>query len=150
MSRNAVSIAPDVPNSLFIAVSPTSVVTPTTQWALFGFQQDLIFPSGQSNLTIDYPTLGIDVNALYIGLAMHDIITDAYVTSNALVVNKASLLSGGPAVATMFRALGSIYIPQGADNFDSTATVGWFIGSQDGVFGTLIGYRVNTQLAFQH
>jgi hypothetical protein len=49
----------------------------------------------------DYPSLGIDVNALYFGCNMFSS-AGAFVGTNAYVVQKTSALSGGPLVATRF------------------------------------------------
>ncbi len=130
-------------NRILVAVSPSAVVTPTSQWLLFEFPQSQVNPSGQVGLFADYPTLGVDVNALYIGMDMYDVF-GAYITSNMMVVNKASLLSGGAAVATMFRSLGgNIYAPQGANNPDAGATQGFFVGVNGSVLGELVLFQVN-------
>jgi hypothetical protein len=124
-----------LPNRILIAVSDSSVVTPSTVWSFYYFEQDLVSPTGDTGSFADYPTLGIDANALYIGVNIFSS-TGSFANTTAFVVRKSSLLSGGPIAVTAFRQLISgpghkaagPYTPQGVDNFDPAATEGYIIG----------------------
>ncbi|MBX9830501.1 hypothetical protein K2X40_00945 [Candidatus Babeliales bacterium] len=125
-------------NRILIAVSNTSTITPSTIWSLYAI------PAG-TGVFYDYPTLGIDQNALYIG-------GNAFSNSNTgsmFVVRKSSVTSGGPIVYTRFDNLISpqtgrgLFAPQGVDNFDANPTSGYFVGVDNATFGTLIVRRVN-------
>ncbi len=119
------------PNRVLLAVSDSSVITAGTVWSFYYFQHDQVSPAGDTGEFADYPSLGIDANALYIGV---NIFTSAgsFDNTTAFVVRKSSLLSGGPIVVTALRRLISgvtgPYTPQGVDNFDPNATEGYLIG----------------------
>ena len=125
-----------LPNRVLLAVSDSSVINGGTVWSFFQFQQDLVSPAGDTGRFADYPTLGLDANALYIGANMFTS-SGSFANTTAFVVRKSSLLTGGPIVVTAFRGLitrvqGAYtgpFTPQGVDNFDPAATEGYFIGT---------------------
>ena len=129
-----------VANRVLIAVSDSGIVTGSTVWTFFFF-------TGPGNRFADYPTLGVDNNALYIGA---NLFTSAgsYANTAAFVVRKSSVLGAGPIVVTHFTNLltsstaAGIYTPQGVDNFDPAATEGYFIGSDNASYGLLVVRRV--------
>ena len=121
-------------NRVMIAMSDSGTITSNTVWTFFEFQPDAV------NFA-DYPTLGIDANALYIGANIYSTSGGGgLVNTSAFVVRKSSLLSGGPIVVTPFTGLITVsghfpkqtavgpFTPQGVDNFDPAATEGYFIG----------------------
>ena len=117
-------------NRIMIAVSSGPTITDTTSFTFFQFQQAAVSPAGNSMLFADYPSLGIDANALYIGCNMFGSFFDS---TDAFVVRKSSILGAGPIVATAFRSLGTAsssgpFAPQGVDNDDPASTDGYFIG----------------------
>ncbi|MBS1495053.1 MAG: T9SS type A sorting domain-containing protein [Bacteroidetes bacterium] len=132
----------DVPqplaNRVLLAVSPDSIITSSTVFRFFFYQQSKAF--------LDYPTLGLDANALYIGGNLYDLSTDEFVNSNALVIKKSSIQGTGPMVITDLGGLiinnSGPFTPQGVDNPDPNATEGYFIGVDKGSFGTLMIRRV--------
>ena len=144
LSQRWIVVMIDVPNNggsenrVLIARSDGPVVTPATVWTYFFFVQDAGGPN--QDLFADYPTLGIDANALYIGANMFDF-TDMFVKTNMYVVRKSSILGAGPVVVTRFDGAFSgtagPYTPQGVDNFDPAATTGYFVGVDNDVFGRL-------------
>jgi hypothetical protein len=92
------------PNRWMVAVSDAAsngTISGSTVWTFFQFQPD----PGTSFL--DYPSLGIDVNALYTG---GTIFTSAgsFVGTNGYVIQKASILGAGPMVVTSFPNLAAI------------------------------------------
>ncbi|MBI1764628.1 MAG: proprotein convertase P-domain-containing protein [Acidobacteria bacterium] len=134
-------------NSILLAVSDSATITPNTVWRFFGFQQQQPATSGDSGCFSDYPTLGIDAQALYIG-------TDQFcgvdfAGTAAFVIRKSSVLFTGPLVVTAFRNLTGtpdgpgLYTPQGVDNYDPAATEGYFIGADNSTLGRLAVRRVS-------
>jgi hypothetical protein len=129
-----------VANRLLVAVSNTSTITGSTVWTYFYFVPN-------ASQFADYPTLGIDKNALYIGFNMFSL-AGAYSGTLGCVVRKSSILGAGPIVSTSVVLATSSgagpYTPQGVDNFDSTATEGYFIGGDNAAWGLLQIRRVST------
>ncbi len=134
-------------NSVLLAVSDSATITPNTVWRFFSFQQQQPTNVGDAGCFADYPTLGIDAQALYIG-------TDQFCGNDfggtaAFVIRKTSVLFTGPIVVTAFRNLTGTptgpgpYTPQGVDNFDPAATEGYFIGADNSALGRLALRRVS-------
>ena len=129
-------------NRILIAYSNASTITGTTVWTFSQFV-------GEANKFTDYETLGIDANALYIGTNMFSL-AGSFTGTNGYVINRSALLSGG--AYTVYSFLGMAgntvgsgpFTPQGVDNFDYTATEGYFIGVNIGNLGSLTMRRVNT------
>ncbi|HPG93451.1 MAG TPA: DUF11 domain-containing protein, partial [Dokdonella sp.] len=131
-------------NRVMIAVSDAAsngTISGSTVWTFFYF----VGSAGSDFL--DYPALGIDVNALYIGGNMFSN-AGSFVGTNGYVVQKASILGAGPIVTTAFANLAvgtgaGPYTPRGVDNFDVAATEGYFIGVDNATFSTLTLRRVS-------
>jgi len=143
--------SPSGTNRIMIAVSDTGTITGATVWSLFYIIQDQAGGGGDSGLFADFPTLGIDANALYIGCNMFS--PTKFIDTTGFVIKKGLLLAGGGAnISTSsqvfaFRGLtgGNVsgpVSPQGVDNYDPAATKGYFIGADAGGFGTLMIRRV--------
>jgi hypothetical protein len=119
------------PNRLLLAVSNERDIQPTTIWRIFFFDVSQISPVGDAGLFFDFPTLGIDNSALYIGGNLFDS-GGSFVNCTVFVIQKVSMNGLGPLVATAFRDLivGGVgpFTPQGVDNYDSTATQGFILG----------------------
>lgn len=135
-------------NRILLAVSDAAsngVLSVSTVWSFF-------FIPVASDFA-DYPTLGVDTNALYIGTNMFTADSDGtFVNTNAYVVRKSSLLNGGPIVFTTFTglidtivgdAIDGPFTPQGVANFDASSTTGYLIGVSSAFFGELILRRVS-------
>lgn len=139
----------NVSNRVLIAMSDSGVITANTVWSYFWFQHDLVSPAGDTGMFADYPTLGIDANALYIGANIF-LNSNTFSNCSAYIIRKSSLISGGPIVVTAFRNLISSttsvgpYTPQGVDNYDPAATTGYFIGVDNKNFGVLDIRRVSS------
>ena len=128
-----------LPNRLMIAVSDSDIIAPSTIWTFFYVDA----PAGRF---IDYPTLGTDANALYIGGNIFSTSTSAFLNCDVWVVRKSSVTGPGPIVVTYFPNIitgadGS-FTPQGVDNIDSSLADGYFIGVDAVVFNKLILNRV--------
>ena len=147
-SSSSTSIG-DQPNRVLIAVSDSAsagVITANTVWSFFFIQQNTL-GGGDTGEFLDYDSLGVDNNALYIGGNMFNAASGSFVTTSAFVVRKSSILNGGPIVTTAFRNLITTGdgpdSPRGVDNFDPAANEGYIIGPSDAVFGRLILRRVS-------
>ncbi len=138
-------------NQVLMAVSSGPVITSAASFTFFSFVGE---PNGVNPHFTDYPTLGVDRNALYIGGNMFDLAQVGCaapfdpVNVTVWVVNKASMISGGPATVTAFRGLVNnttsvgTWTAQGVDNDDPQATEGFFLGVDFFVFSRLNLFRV--------
>ncbi|HEV2472869.1 MAG TPA: hypothetical protein VGS41_09405, partial [Chthonomonadales bacterium] len=123
-------------------------ITGSSSFTFFQFQQDLVGPTPNEDTGgfADYDTLGVDANALYIGV--NEFESNGGFDTTGFVVNKADLLSNSLLV-TAFRGLtggqtAGPYTPQGVDNDDPAATQGYFIGVDIAQFGLLQLRRIST------
>jgi uncharacterized repeat protein (TIGR01451 family) len=144
-----------VSNRILLAVSDSSTVTGSSGWKFYYFNMDAPPPAGDTSCLADYPSLGIDANALYIGVNVFcgpDIDNLEFSNTTAWVVRKSTLLNAAtPAnlvatagAVTAFRGLlnpttfAGLYTPQGVDNDSPTANVGYFVGVDGQNFGRLV------------
>jgi hypothetical protein len=130
----------DQVNRVMMAVSSGPTITSSSSFTLYQFSA----PAGEF---ADYPTLGVDANALYIGGNMFST-SASFVNTDAWVVRKSDLVAGNPAVVTRFGNLlnGSSQgplTPQGVDNDTAGATEGYFVGTDGAVFSLLQLRRVS-------
>ena len=139
------------PNRILIAVSDAAsngIISATTVWSFYFIPINTVTPTISNTCLMDYPTLGIDANALYIGGNNFCGASQSYNSTDGYVVRKTSLTGGGPIVVTVFRGLtpnassAGLYTPQGVDNFNPASTEGYFIGSDNASYGTLQLRRV--------
>ncbi len=126
-------------NRVLIAVSSGPTITGAASFTFFYFTESAV-----NNEFFDYPTLGVDKNALYIG---GNRFSPGWAGSMVFVVQKSSILGAGPIVYTSFPTVATastgIYTPQGVDNDDPTATEGYFVGTDAALWSTLDFIRVN-------
>src|SRR5437588_2019789 len=139
----------DMPNRVLIAVSNAAsagVITANTVWSFYFIPQNTVGGANTGQF-LDYPSLGIDNNALYIGGNMFGAVSGSFAGTSAFVVRKSSILNGGPIVVTAFRGLISggdgPDSPRGVDNYDPAATEGYIIGPSDTSFGELVMRRIS-------
>ncbi|MFL6195204.1 MAG: beta strand repeat-containing protein, partial [Thermoanaerobaculia bacterium] len=133
------------PNRLLMAVSDAAsagTISGSTVWTFFQFQAD------PGTNFCDYPSLGIDVNALYIGCNMFTS-AGGFVGTNGYVVRKSTTLGAGPLTVTMFANMAAgagagPESPRGVDNVDSTATEGYFVGPDNAAFSAITFRRVSS------
>lgn len=132
-----------IANKVLIAVSDAAsagVISNSTLWSFYFFSPSANF--------VSYPSLGVDANALYIGANILTL-SGSFASTDGYVVQKSSLLNGGPIKVTIFAGLvasgsgAGPFSPQGVDNFDTTATEGYFIGVDNATFSTLMLRRVS-------
>jgi hypothetical protein len=149
-STSAVSIG-DRPNRILVAVSDAAsagTISGGTVWTFYFVQQNLVGVPDTGEF-LDYPSLGVDNNALYIGGNMFNALTTVFNSTAGFVIRKSSILSGGPIVTTAFRDLIDLFTgdgpdsPRGVDNYDPAANEGYFMGSDIGLLGRLILLRIS-------
>lgn len=101
-------------NRVVIAVSDGPTITGSSSFTFFYFQFNLVAPAGDNGKFLDYPTFGLDKNALYIGGVRFN--PSTFDGCPVFVVNKNSVLGAGPIAATAFRTAGGIasgiYVPR--------------------------------------
>jgi hypothetical protein len=147
----AIDVA-DPNNRVVIGVTDGPTITPISGWSFYYFQQNIPTPAGDDGCFFDYPTTGVDANALIIG--GNQFCGFGYSGGAVFVVQKASLLSGGPIVVTAFRQLtqgypnvgaGNIGIvtPRGMNSWDAGNPNSYFFGDDNSRFGLLNFYRIN-------
>src|SRR5437588_1431897 len=137
----------DTPNRALIAVSDGNVITANTNWSMYLIQQDMVGRTSSSGEFLDYESLGVDNNALYIGGNMFNANRGSFVGTSVFVVRKSSILNGGPIVVTAFRGLISgdgPDSPRGVDNYDPNSIEGYIIGPSHAAFGRLIMRRISS------
>ncbi len=127
-------------NRLLFAISDGPTITSSTIWRFIYYQNNTDFD--------DYPSLGIDADAIYIGTNRFTI-AGSFVNTRGYVLNKASFISGTPAGTIFDNLLISNvgpFSPRGVDNPDPLNTgstaVGYFIGVDNATFSTLMLRRI--------
>jgi hypothetical protein len=136
-------------NRILLAVSSGSALTSTSSFTFFQFSQNTVAPAGDTGWFADYPTLGVDANALYVSGDMFN--GNNYAGSTGWVIRKSDLLAG-TLTAFAFRnsaggmgaATSGITSARGVSNDDPASTQGYFIGTDAGTKGRLVLVRVNT------
>lgn len=119
----------NVPNHILFAISRNSTITPQSTWTFYSIPASN-YGAGEVPF-IDYPTIGIDRNALYFGA---NIFGNNFFTSAGWVVNKGALLQHQTLQAYAFPHLidpntgtGPVS-PQGVTVFDYNSPYGYFLG----------------------
>lgn len=131
-------------NRVLVAVSDAAssgTISAGTVWTFFQFQAD------PGTNFCDYPSLGVDINALYIGCNMFSN-AGSFIGTNGYVVRKSSVLGAGPITVTLFANLAAgagagPFSPRGVDNVDPGATEGYFVGVDNATFSTIMFRRVS-------
>ena len=138
------------PNRVLVAVSSGATITGMGSFTFFQFRHDLVGPTPNADTGgfADQPSLGVDNNALYVGVNVFNAAGTAFLGSTGFVINKANLI-GGSLVVTPFRQLstGSIagpFAPLGVTNMNPSATEGYFIGVDNLAFSRLQIRRVSS------
>jgi hypothetical protein len=131
------------PNRIMFAISDAgsaNAITVATTWTFF-------YITSAAGCLSDYPTLGIDANALYVGTNNFCSGGTTYSGADGYVIRKSSIMGAGPIVSTRFVVVASAsasgpYTPQGVDNYDPSANEGYFIGCDNAAYGLLQLRRV--------
>jgi hypothetical protein len=147
-----IMISVALPNRYLVAVSDTPTITAGTIWTYFHWTNTRTQGGvgGGASCLGDYPSLGVDEDALYIGVNQFcgaNIAGLTFDSASIYVVRKSLLLSGSLSVAqfdgvTVSGGAGP-YTPQGVDNFDNGTNEGYVIGVDNAAFGQLTLRRVS-------
>jgi hypothetical protein len=135
-------------NRIMLAVSRGPTVASLSDFTFFSFNEASPPPSGPSRFA-DYPQLGVDANAIYIGVNEFSSISGSFTGTSAYVIRKSSVLGAGPIVVTAFRNLVSSITaagpdsPQPATDMDPNVGSGYIIGPDNQFFSVLDVRRVN-------
>ena len=150
VTMRTVSVPPNA-NLMLIAVSSGSTIANIGSFTFFQFPVT-VDPTFPANSFIDFPSLGVDKFALYIGANVFEFNPDApqspiYNGTAAYVVNKANLIAGTLTVTPLgqlpFGLTNDIESPQGVDNDDPAATEGYFVGADIHNFDQLDVARIS-------
>ncbi|MDX6616829.1 MAG: hypothetical protein QOD60_1920 [Solirubrobacterales bacterium] len=132
-------------NRVMIAVSNGPTITDSSSFTFFFFNQNAPSPPGDSGLFADYPQLGVDKNAVYVGV---NDFGSSFSNTSAFVIRKSSVTGGGPIVVTAFRGLATgngpgVFSPQPATDMDPNANEGYIVGSDNQSFSQLDIRRIS-------
>ncbi len=140
-----------VPNRILLAVSDAAsagTISASTVFTFFFVQQDTVGGIPSTDEFLDYPSLGVDAQALYIGGNMFGATSGSFIGTSGFVIRKSSVLGAGPVVTTAFRNLAAgagagPESPRGVDNYDPASNEGYFIGPDNASFSTIMLRRVS-------
>ncbi len=133
-----------VGNKVLVAVSSGPTIVNTASFTFFSFQHDLVGTAGtDSGGFYDYPSLGVDEDALYIG---GNVFNSAAFGVTDFIIRKSSVLGAGPIVVTAFRNLDDgtdgCFSPQGIDHDEIGTNEGYLMGDSTSSFGKLVIHRI--------
>jgi hypothetical protein len=139
---SAINTAP-TNNRVMIAVSSGPHITNQTDFSFFEFHHNAPLPSHTGQFA-DYPQLGVDNNAVYIGV--NDFLGSNFANSSLFVVQKSSLVPMGTPVVTGFEVASGFgpgpFSPQPATDMDPSVPAGYVVGADNAVFSQLDVLRV--------
>jgi hypothetical protein len=133
----------DPNNRVMVAVSSGPTITNTSSFTFFFFNHNAPPPAGDDGKFADYPQMGVDENAVYIGV--NDF--GGTFSTTAFVIRKSSVLGAGPIVVTAFRNLAvgggpGPFSPQPAQDMDPNINEGYIVGVDNQVFSQLDVRRI--------
>jgi hypothetical protein len=130
-------------NRIMLAVSDGPTITSTSDFTYFFFNQAAPPPSASPRFA-DYPQMGVDANAIYIGVNEFD---SGFAGTSVYVIRKSSVLGAGPIVVTAFRNLISggqgPVSPQPATNTIPDLDSGYVVGPDATFFSRLDVRRIS-------
>jgi hypothetical protein len=145
-----INFDPDNPsmtnNRIMVAVSSGPTITNASSFTFFYFDQNGPNPGAAARFA-DYPQMGVDANAIYVGTDEFAS-TGGFTGTTAYVIRKSSVTSGGPIVVTAFRDLATNVAPgpvspQPAQDMDASVGAGYIIGPDSAVFSQLDVRRIS-------
>lgn len=119
-------------NRVMLAVSDGPTITDETSFTFYFFNEAAPPPAAPARFA-DYPQLGVDASAIYIGVNEFTSSSGSFSGTSAFVIRKSSVLNGGPIVVTAFRNLASgggagPDSPQPATDMDPNVGAGYIVG----------------------
>ncbi len=130
-------------NLVMLAISDSSTITDETSFTFFSFPE--FNPTGQF---ADYPQLGVDANAIYIGVNTFGSLSGSFTGTSLYVIQKSSVIGAGPMQVTGFRTVSSAGgsgpdSPQPATDMDPAASAGYVVGPDNLTLNKMDIVRVN-------
>jgi Big-like domain-containing protein len=137
----------DSNNRIMLAVSDGPTITSTSDFTFFAFNQAAPPPSASPRFA-DYPQLGVDENAIYIGVNEFAAPpATGFAGTTVYVIRKSSVLGAGPIVVTAFRNLISggqgPASPQPATDMVPGIDTGYVVGPDASLFSRLDIRKIN-------
>jgi Bacterial Ig-like domain len=136
-------------NRIMLAVSDGPTITSASDFTFFSFNEATPPPSASARFA-DYPQLGVDANAIYIGVnEFTSASAGGFLGTSVFVVRKSSVLGAGPIVVTAFRNLISgspqqgPVSPQPATDMVPSVGAGYVVGSDATFFSRLDVRRIS-------
>ena len=134
-------------NRVMLAVSNGPTISSASSFTFFSFNESSPPPAGPSRFA-DYPQLGVDANAIYIGVNEFTSSSGNFAGTSAFVIRKSSVLNGGPMVVTAFRNLVSggagagPTSPQPATDMNPNVGAGYIVGADNQVLNKIDVRRI--------
>ncbi len=134
-------------NRIMLAVSDGPTITSASDFTFFAFNQAAPPPSASPRFA-DYPQLGVDENAVYIGVNEFAAPpATGFAGTTVYVIRKSSVLGAGPIVVTAFRNLISggqgPASPQPATDMIPGIDTGYVVGPDASLFSRLDIREIN-------
>jgi hypothetical protein len=116
-------------NLVMLAVSSGPTITDKTSFTFFSFHESL----GGTQRFADYPQLGVDANAVYVGVNLFTSSSGSFAGTSAYVIQKSSVLGAGPIHVTGFPLAATSASfgpdsPQPATDMDPNVGAGYIVG----------------------
>jgi len=137
-------------------VSDTGTISDDTEWTVFTIFDEIVVPDsngciGDQTLSLDYPIIGIDQNAIYVTFSLFSTISGAFESNTLFVIQKESLYNPDtPVVVTVFRDItgfigdqtnyrlsGNTHVFPCDNFFDTNPKYGYLITNDPAFFGKL-------------
>lgn len=149
-------------DGVMFGLSDSGIITEDTSWTIITIPNGNLIPDAQgcpgdvtadSSTDYDYCRASVDQKAYYFAFDIYD--NNINISSSGFVIQKDSLINGGPVVVTAFRdpvgypgdqtpyRLATTLIP--AMNLDNAPVFGYFICTDPNYFGRLNLFRVTNQ-----
>src|SRR4051794_33909697 len=122
-------------NRVMLAVSDGPTITNASSFTFFFFNEASPPPAGPLRFA-DYPQLGVDANAIYVGVNEFASSSGSFPGTSAYVIRKSSVIDGGPMVVTAFRNLATAggqgpSSPQPATDMNPNVSDGYIVGADN-------------------
>jgi hypothetical protein len=92
-------------NRIMLAISDGPTINSTSDFTFFSFNEAAPPPSASARFA-DYPQLGVDENAIYVGVnEFTSASSGGFLGTSVFVIRKSSVMGAGPIVVTAFRNL---------------------------------------------
>jgi hypothetical protein len=135
-------------NKVMLAVSDSATITDETSFTFFSFPESAPLPPPNPKRFADYPQLGVDANAIYVGVNEFTSSTGSFAATNLYVIQKSSVIEAGPMVVNGFRTVSSAAgvgpdSPQPATDMDPSVASGYVVGPDNLVLNQMDVVRVN-------